>query len=85
MWRSDGKNFSFDSSTCINERDGQGSDFDQMFDMYPTGTTHVEYDEDAAQGGYAISDGELVTEDVSYRHQKIKEIFDAQVNLVEGA
>ena len=75
--------FSFLAKFCTGARDGQDDAFLALFDRFPTGTTHLSYDEDSNIGGYCIDGGEEVTEAGDLRCSQLKELFDTQVVLME--
>lgn len=85
MWAGDGRNFYFFPEQCIDERDGQDDTFLALFDRFPTGATHLSYDEDSNIGGYCIDGGEEVTEAGDLRCSGLKEVHDLQVDLVDNA
>ena len=83
LWASDGRNFHFLPEHCTDARDGQDDAFLALFDRFPTGATHLTYDEDSNIGGYCIDGGEEVTEAGDLRCSQLKELFDNQVTLLE--
>lgn len=75
--------FTFTPKRCQGEREGQEADFEQLFDMFPTGTLHINYNEETGDGEYLL-DGAMVQESDTIRLRRVKEVYDLQVDLVEA-
>lgn len=77
--------FSFEADVVSEgARQGQDEFFDRLFDMFPTGTDHIYYDDTTDSGGYRVN-GEMFQESGTLRLQEIKILLDQQVSLMEGA
>lgn len=75
--------FTFTAERCQEEREGQEASFEQLFDMFPTGTQHINYNEETGDGEYLL-DGAMVQESDTTRLRRVKELYDLQVDLVEA-